>query len=334
MTGDDTDRHTLRYLLVRTFREFTSHRCTDLAAGLTYFAVFAVAPSVLALVSLLSLFGDAEQIVDRVMTAAQDAAPGLSLSTVQTIVDNLTSPRGAGIALVAGLVVALWSASGYVNAFGRALNRIHEVDEGRPVWKLRPAMLLVTLVILVLAAMICAALVLTGPVARMAGAVVGLSDQAVQVWDLLKWPVVLLLVVVIVAVLYWATPNVRQGRFRWLSPGAGLAVVVWVLATVGLGFYLSRFGSYDATYGTLAGMIVFLLWLWITNNALLLGAELDVELERVRQLRAGIPAEENVQVALRDTRAIRSRRAKEADDVASARALRLSGRRRRSHRED
>lgn len=319
-----------RYLLVKTFREFLGDRCTDLAAGLTYFALFAVAPSVLVLVSLLGLFGDADRIVDRVMTAVTQIAPDVDIRTVRTVVDNLTEQQGAGIALVAGVVVALWSASGYVNAFGRAMNRIHEVDEGRPIWKLRPVMLLITLVILLLAVTICVTLVLTGPVARMVGALVGLSDEAVMVWDLVKWPVVLLLVMLIVAILYWATPNVRQGRFRWLSPGAALAIVLWILATVGFGFYLSRFGSYDATYGALAGIIVFALWLWITNNALLLGAELDVELERVRQLRAGIPAEETVRLALRDTKAIESRRAKAADDVATGRALRLAFRRHRS----
>lgn len=323
-----------RFLLVKTVREFLGDRCTDLAAGLTYFALFAVAPSILVLVSLLGLFGDADRIVARVMDALVQIAPDVDVRTVSTVVDNLTRQQGAGIALVGGVVVALWSASGYVNAFGRAMNRIHEVEEGRPIWKLRPIMLLITLVILLLAVTICVTLVLTGPVARMVGSLVGLSDQAVVVWDLVKWPVVLLLVMLIVGILYWATPNVRQGRFRWLSAGAALAIVLWILATVGFGFYLSRFGSYDATYGALAGIIVFALWLWITNNALLLGAELDVELERVRQLRAGIPAEENVRLALRDTQAIEARRAKAADDVAAGRALRLAARRRRSDRDE
>lgn len=330
----DLTLRSFRFLLVKTFREFLGDKCTDLAAGLTYFALFAVAPSILVLVSLLGLFGDADRIVERVMDALTQIAPDVDVRTVSTIVDNLTRQQGAGIALVGGVVVALWSASGYVNAFGRAMNRIHEVDEGRPIWKLRPIMLLITLLILLLAVAICAALVLTGPVARMVGAVVGLSDQAVMVWDVVKWPVVLLLVMLIVGILYWGTPNVRQAKFRWLSAGAGLAIVLWVLATVGFGFYVSRFGSYDATYGALAGIIVFALWLWITNNALLLGAELDVELERVRQLRAGIPAEENVRLALRDTTAIEARRAKEADDVAAGRALRLASRRRRRERDE
>ncbi len=324
----------LRYLLVKTFREFLGDKCPDLAAGLTYYAIFAVAPSLLVLVSLLGLLGDADRIVDRVMVAVTQVAPDVEVGTVRTIVENLTRQQGAGIALVGGIVVALWSASAYVNAFGRAMNQIHEVDEGRPIWKLRPIMLLITLVILLLAVTICVALVLTGPVARMVGALVGLSDEAVVVWGVVKWPVVLMLVVLIVAILYWATPNVRQGRFRWLSAGAGVAIALWILATAGFGFYLSRFGSYDATYGALAGVIVFVLWLWITNNALLLGAELDVELERVRQLRAGIPAEETVRLALRDTKAIESRRAKEADDVAAGRALRLAAHRRRSGRDE
>ena len=313
-----------RYVLGKTLREFLRDQGTDLAAALTYWAVLAVAPAALALVSLLGVFGNGQEIVARVMTAARQVAPGMVLDGVEPIVKNLAANRGAGIGLVVGLVVALWSASGYVNAFGRAMNRIYEVDEGRPIWKLRPVMLVVTLAVLLLVAAICVAMVLSGPVAATIGAAIGRSDATVAVWDLAKWPVIVALAVTIVAVLYYATPNVRQPRFRWISVGALVAILVWAAATVGFGFYVGRFTSFDATYGTLGGVIVFLLWLWITNNALLFGAELDAELERGRQLLAGITAEESIQLPPRDTAASAKRQAKREYDIARGRALRRS----------
>ncbi|WP_024287528.1 YihY/virulence factor BrkB family protein [Cellulomonas sp. KRMCY2] len=307
-----------RYVLGRTLREFLRDQGTDLAAALTYWAVLAVAPAALALVSLLGVFGNGPEIVDRVLAAA----PGGVLDGVEPLVKELAVNRGAGVGLVVGLVVALWSASGYVNAFGRAMNRIYEVDEGRPIWKLRPVMLLVTLVVLVLVAVTCVAMVLSGPVAETIGAAIGLSDATVAVWDLAKWPVVVALAVTIVAVLFYATPNVRQPRFRWISVGAVVAILVWAAATVGFGFYVGSFGRYETTYGALGGVIVFLLWLWITNNALLFGAELDAELERGRQLQAGITAEESIQLPPRDTAASAKRQAKRDYDIARGRALR------------
>lgn len=312
------------YVLLKTFREFLRDQVTDLAAALTYWAVLAVAPAALALVSLLGVFGDGDQIVEDVMGTVKQLAPGIELETVQPIVEQLASQQGAGLALVTGLLVALWSASGYVNAFSRAMNRIYEIDEGRPIWKLRPVMLLVTLVMLVLVALVCAALVLSGPVAEAVGGLVGLSDVAVTVWGIAKWPVVVIMVALIIAILYYATPNVRQPKFRWVSVGSFVAILVWAVATAGFGFYVANFGSYNETYGALAGVIVFLLWLWLTNNALLFGAELDAELERGRQLQAGIRAEETIQLPPRDTRASDKKLEQHAEDVAKGRRLRLS----------
>lgn len=312
------------YVLRKTLREFQRDQVTDLAAALTYWAVLAVAPAALALVSLLGLVGDGDQIVDDVMETATEIAPGIELDTVRTVVEAVTSQEGAGLALVSGLLVALWSASGYVNAFSRAMNRMYEVDEGRPIWKLRPVMLLVTFVMLVLVAVVCAALVLSGPVAEAVGQLVGLGSVALTVWNIAKWPVIVLLVALIIAILYYATPNVQQPRFRWISIGSFVAILVWAVATVGFGLYVANFGSYDETYGALAGVIVFLLWLWLTNNALLFGAELDAELERTRQLQAGIPAEETIQLPPRDTAASEKKEEKHADDVRKGRALRLS----------
>jgi membrane protein len=221
-----------------------------------------------------------------------------------------------------GIGSALWSASGYVGAFGRAMNRIYEIDEGRPVWKLRPQQLLLTVAALALAAVVALLLAISGPVARAIGDVVGWGDAAVAAWNVVRWPVILAAVVTVVAILYYATPNVRQPKFRWISVGAALAIVVWVLASLGFAAYVGNFASYDKTYGALGGVIVFLLWLWLTNLALLFGAELDAELERGRQLQAGIPAEHDLQLPPRDTRVIEKNEKAERSDVRRGRRLR------------
>ncbi|OLT53159.1 YihY/virulence factor BrkB family protein [Cellulosimicrobium sp. CUA-896] len=321
-----TDLHkpSWTYSLRTTLRQFMRDQCLDLAAALTYFAVLAAAPALLALVSVLGLVSDGEQAVNRVLSTLEGVVPEQVLNIVTPLVENAASGGGrAGLALVAGVLLALWSASGYVGAFGRAMNRVYEIDEGRPIWKLRPVMLLVTVVTLLLAALIVAALVLSGSLAQAVGEAVGLGSTAVTVWSIAKWPVVLLLVVVLVAILYHVTPNVRQPKFRWLSVGAVVAIVVWVIASAAFGFYVANFGNYGATYGALAGIIVMLLWLWITNLALLFGAELDAELERSRQLQGGIAAEESIQLPPKDTRASDKREAKMREDVAKGRELRL-----------
>ncbi|HET8716551.1 MAG TPA: YihY/virulence factor BrkB family protein, partial [Nocardioidaceae bacterium] len=223
-----------------------------------------------------------------------------------------------------GLAAALWSASGYVGAFARGMNRIYEIDEGRPIWKLRPAMLLITLIAVCLTALVAIGLVLTGPAAQAVGDAVGLGSTAVTVWRIAKWPVLLGVVVVIVALLYYATPNVKQPKFRWISVGAVVAILTWIIASVAFGFYVANFSSYNKTYGSLAGVIVFLLWLWLTNLALLFGAELDAELERSRELQSGLPAEEVIQLPPRDTKKSEKAAKKEQEDIERGRALRLS----------
>ena len=317
-------RQSWRHVLRMTLREFQTDNVTDLAAALTYWAVLALFPAVLALLSVLGLFSDAGAVVTRVMEIVGDVAPGLDLESIRPVVTDLAEQDRAGLALISGLVVALWSASGYVAAFSRAMNRIYEIDEGRPFYKLRPILLVVTLVTVLLAAVTLAAMVLSGPVAEAIGGVVGLSEVALGVWNVAKWPVIVLLVAAIIAVLYYWTPNVRQPRFRWISIGSLVAILVWALATAGFGLYVTYVASYGNTYGSLAGVIVFLLWVWITNNALLFGAELDAELERARQLQGGIVAEETLQLPPRDIEASAKKRAKADDDVAAGRALRLS----------
>lgn len=318
----DIEKRSWMYVVRKTVREFSKDQCTDLAAALTYYAVLALFPALVALVSLLGVFGNGPSTVDSLLKIVDQLGPSSAVDTLRPTIEQLSSSKGAGIGLVAGLLGALWSASGYVGAFGRAMNRVYEVGEGRPIWKLRPVQLLVTLFAILLVAVAAAALVLTGPVAEAVGDQIGLGSTAILVWDIAKWPVLLVIVVVIVAVLYYATPNVKQPKFRWISVGAVFAIFVWILASVLFGLYVSMFSSYDKTYGSLAGVIVFLLWLWLTNLALLFGAELDAELERGRQLQAGIAAEETIQLPPRDTRNIEKADEKHEEDVAKGRAIR------------
>ncbi|MFC8193359.1 YihY/virulence factor BrkB family protein [Cellulomonas sp. NPDC057328] len=326
----DLEKRSWKYVLRKTLREFGKDQCTDLAAALTYYGVLAVAPALLAIVSLLGFVSDPERAVERILGLVDDIAPGGATETIRPILENLTQAPAAGLALVVGLVTALWSASGYVAAFSRGMNRVYEIDEGRPIWKLRPILLLVTLVLVVIAVLVVAMLVLSGGVARTIGDAVGLSDTAVTVWNIAKWPVVVVLVALAIAILYHATPNVRQPKFRWVSVGAVVAIVVWVLASLGFAFYVANFSSYNETYGSLAGVIIALLWLWITNLALLFGAELDAELERGRQLQGGIEAERSIQLPPRDTKASDKKQAKAEDDVRRGRQVREAAQRRQS----
>ena len=308
--------------LKRAAGEFSKDQCTDLAAALTYFAVLSLFPALLAVVSLLGVFGQGQATVDAVMALFEDAAPEETLATLRGPIEALVNTPAAGIALVTGILGALWTASGFVGAFGRAMNRIYEVEEGRPFWKLKPMMILLTAVLLLLVCVAGLMLVISGPIAQWVGDLVGLGSTAVTVWGIAKWPALVLVVVVILAVLYGFAPNVKQPRFRWISVGALVALLVWALATVGFVFYVSNFSSYNATYGSLAGVIVFLLWLWITNNALLFGAEVDAEVERARELQAGLPAEETIQLPPRDTSAsdkAQEKRQKTIDDAADVR---------------
>lgn len=310
------------YVVRKTVREFSDDQCTDLAAALTYYAVLALFPASIAILSLVGLFGQGQGSVDTLLQVLRDVGADGAANTIEPTLVELSQARGAGLGLLVGLAAALWSASGYVGAFGRGMNRIYEIDEGRPVWKLRPAMLGVTVVTVLLAALVLLGLVLTGPMARAVGDAVGLGSTAVTVWSIAKWPVMLAVVVLIVAILYYTTPNVRQPRFRWISVGAVVAIVVWVLASAGFGLYVANFSNYNRTYGSLAGVVVFLLWLWLTNLALLFGAELDAELERTRELQAGLPAEENIQLPPRDSTKIEKQAEKELDDINRGRQLR------------
>ncbi len=323
----DLTKRSWMYSLRKSGREFLDDQCTDLAAALTYYAVLSIFPALLALVSVLGLVTDPTKAVAKVMDILEPLVSKQTLDAVQPVVDNLANSQGAGVALILGLVLALWSASGYVTAFSRAMNRIYEIREGRPFWKLRPIMLLITLVAVLLIAIALLILILSGPVAESVGSALGIGSTVVTVWRFVKWPVLLLVMVLVVALLYYATPNIKQPKFRWVSVGAVVAIGTWLVASVLFGIYVANFSNYDKTYGSLGGVIAGLLWLWITNLALLLGAEMDSEMERSRELQAGIPAEEELQLPLRDDSKIQKAEKKEAEDVERGRELRLAAER-------
>ena len=284
-------------VLKRTVREAREDNLTDWAAALTYYGVLSIFPALLVLVALLSLLGEHPRTTDALLEIVQDVSPGAAAETLRDpIVDVIRSKGGAGALLGVGLVGALWSASGYIGAFMRAMNVLYEVEEGRPFWKLRPLQIAITIAMVLLLALVAIAIVITGPLANAVGGVVGLGDAAVTAWSWGKWPVLVLIVIVMLAVLYYAAPNVKHPGFRLLSPGAVAAVVLWLVASLLFALYVANFGSYNKTYGSLGAVVVFLVWLWLSNLALLLGAELDTELERRRELAEGLPAEEELQL--------------------------------------
>ena len=318
----DLKRRVWKVSLRRAVNEFGHDHCMDLAAALTYFGVLSLFPALLALVSLLGVFGQGQPTVDALLNLVESMGQGDVAETLRGPVTAMVNSQAAGLTLLVGLVGAVWSASGYVGAFGRAMNRIYQIDEGRPFHRLRPLNLGLTVALVVLASLILLGLVISGGVARAMGDVLGLGEVSVTVWNIAKWPVMIVLVMLVVALLYWATPNVQQPRFRWLSVGAAVAIVVAMLATIGLGIYVSGFGNYDRTYGSLAGVIVFLLWLWLINLSLLFGAEIDAELERGRQLQTGIVAEEEIQLPPRDTQKSDKAARKREDLIAEGVELR------------
>jgi membrane protein len=287
----------LRAVLKRTVKEFREDNLTDWAAALTYYGVMSLFPMVLVLVALLGLVGHYPQTSDSLLRIISDIGPSSAVDTFRKPVQGVVQSKGgAGALLGVGLLASLWSASGYVGAFMRANNVIYEVEEGRPFWKLRPLQVAVTLLVVLLITLVAIGIVITGPIARAVGDEVGLGNEAVTVFNIVKWPVIVLVLLTILGVLYYVAPNVRQRGLPWITPGGILALAVWGLASAGLAVYAAKFGSYQKTYGTLGGVILFLVWLWVSNLALLLGAELNAELERGRELDAGLPAEEELQL--------------------------------------
>ena len=280
--------------LKRTVSEFQDDNLTDWAAALTYYSVLSLFPALIALISIIGLVADPVDTTRAITDVVSQLAPGTASETFSGPIEELTANRGAaGLLLIVGLVAALWTASGYVGAFMRASNDIYEVREGRPFWKLRPLQMVVTLTMVLMLAVVVIALAVSGPVAEAIGAAIGADAVAVTAWKIAKWPVLLVAVLLMFAVLYYASPNVKLPGFKWVTPGSLLAVAVWIGASVAFAVYVANFGSYDKTYGTLGGVITFLVWLWISNVAILLGMELNAEVERSREIEAGTPGAES-----------------------------------------
>jgi membrane protein len=297
----DLTRRSWVAVLKRSVREFKEDNLTDWAAALTYYGILSIFPALLVLVSVLGLIGDSatQPLIDNLGKVAPGAAKDIFTSAIR----NLQGSQGAaGVLFIVGLAGALWSASGYVAAFMRASNSIYDIEEGRPVWKTLPTRVVLTLVLLVLLAVSAVAVTLTGGLAKEVGGVLGLSDTAITVWNIAKWPALLLVVSFMFGLLYWTAPNVKHPKFRWVTPGGLFAVIGWVIASLAFAFYVANFGSYNKTYGALAAPIVFLVWLWISNIMVLLGAEVNAELQRGRAIEAGHPEHEEPFVEPRDTR--------------------------------
>jgi membrane protein len=298
--GDPTEVRAASWwaTLKRTASEFQEDNLTDWAAALTYYALLSLFPALIAMVSLIGLFGDPKATTSSLTEIITEIGPNSAAETFKGPVESLTESRGAaGFTFVFGLLVALWSASGYTGAFIRASNVIYETREGRPFWKLRPLQLLVTLAMIVLVTLLALSLVLTGPIVSAISRPLGIGSTAVDVWNVAKWPVMALVFLLMLAILYYASPNAKLRGFRWVTPGSLVAIVVWIVASALFGFYVANFGSYDKTYGTLGGLVALLVWLWISNLAILFGHQLNAELERSVEIEEGRPrAEHEIQL--------------------------------------
>ncbi|MFF4316845.1 YhjD/YihY/BrkB family envelope integrity protein [Streptomyces sp. 900105755] len=297
-----------------SLKEFKDDELTDRAAALTYYGVLSLFPALLVLVSLLGITG--KSTTDKVLANLKQLAPGSARDIITRAVEQLQGGAGAGsVMALVGILLAVWSASGYVAAFIRAANAVYDMPEGRPVWKILPVRLGVTVVLMVLAVASALIVVFTGSLASRAGQTLGIGQTVLTVWSIAKWPVLVLLVTVMIALLYWASPNAKVKGFRWVTPGSFLALVIWMIASAGFAFYVANFASYNKTYGTMAGVIVFLVWLWITNLAVLLGLEFDAETVRQRAVAGGHPPEAEPYTQPRDTRKWDEEDVRRLDDV-------------------
>jgi membrane protein len=288
--------------LKRTAKESQEDNLTDWAASLTYYGLLSLFPALIAMVSLIGIFGDPKSTTESLTEIITEIGPRSAAETFEGPIKSITESSGtAGIALILGLLASLWSASGYTGAFMRASNVIYETPEGRPFWKLRPLQLLVTLGMIVLLTLLAVSLVLTGPVVEAVAGPLGISSAAVDVWDIAKWPVMALVFLLMIAVLYYASPNVKLRGFKWVTLGSLVAFVVWIVASALFAFYVSNFSSYNKTYGTLGGLIALLVWFWISNLAILFGHQLNAERERSLELAEGRPrADREIQLEPRD----------------------------------
>lgn len=315
----ELSRDDWRVILKRTWHEFRINQAYDLAGTLTYYTVLALFPALLATLATVGIFGSAEAGAQNVLQVIEDLGGATAAEVLREPLEQLVHASHAGLAFATGIVGVLWATSGYLGTFGRGMNRIYDVEEGRPFWEMRPMMISVSAVLVVLGALGAVGLIVTGPVAESAARVLGFDEGVVFWWDLLKLPALAGIALLVMALLYWAAPNVKRRHLRWFSVGAIGALLAWIVTTALFGAYVFGFGVYGRAYGLVGGLIAFLLWVWLSNLSLLLGAVLDTEVERARQLRAGIVAEERVRLPLRDDRLIvKNREQRNADMLASA----------------
>lgn len=313
-----------RYALKRAAREFLVDQCVDSAGSLTYFGVLSLFPGLLAVLSLVGLLGLGKQASTVLVGALDRATPGPASAALRGPIEQFTTSGAVGIGLVVGIVLAIWTASGYVSAFARAMNRIYEIDEGRPYLRRKGGQLGITVVLVVLVTLMVLIVTLSGSIAHHVAVLAGVGGVLEILWAVVKWPILAAALVAMIALLYYGTPNVKQPRFRWIGLGGLLALLVLVAASSAFLVYAGSFSHYGKSYGSLAGIIVFLVWLWIGNLALLFGAEFESELERNRELQAGMPAEATIQLPPRDATASRKAAAQLEHDEAFGRAIRES----------
>ncbi|MGV8884037.1 MAG: YihY/virulence factor BrkB family protein [Microbacteriaceae bacterium] len=316
------DRAAWKYAAIRAWHGFMRHRGLDSAAALTFFSALALLPAALVVVSSFALLNDRRSAIDNILSVAGEFVTDETIDTMRAPLQSLLSIGSPVIALLAGLAFTLWSVSSYATAFGRAANSVYEVQEGRPIWKFRGLMMLVTVLLMVGFAVIVIILLGTPGVVRTIGETAGFGDPWLTLWNVGKWPVLAAVAFSLIGVLYYATPNVRHSRLRWVSWGAAFAIVAWAIATLGFATYVMTVGTYDRVYGWLGGGLAILVWLYITNLVLVIGAEVDGEVVRIRQLTAGIPAEETIQLPARDTTRTLMLARQRADDIAAGRAIR------------
>lgn len=274
-------------VLVRSVRGFRRDRCLDFAASLTYWSLLAMFPALVMVVALVGLVATGQAAVDAIVETVAELAPAQAAGAIETRIREVTEQRsGTGALLSVGAIGALWTASAYLRSFTRAANAVHEVVESRPAYRLVPLQLALTVLGLLIASVVVAALVVSGPVARAVGSAIGAGDLAVATWEVVKWPVLLVLALVLLSLLFWVAPDVPRPRLRWLAVGGLATVVIAAVASAGFGIYVANLGTYDVTYGALGAVIVFLVWLFLVNCAVLLGVEINAELQRGRRLQA------------------------------------------------
>lgn len=321
-TPRDLDARSWRFVARSAFRKFGADGAGDIAAGLTFHSLLALVPAVIVLVSIVSLLGKESETVSLVLEVSRSVADPTVAETLASVVDALADSSIAGLALVTGLALTIWAGARYIAVLGRGMNRVYDIAEGRAGWASKLMQLGVSIVLFAAVLFVAALLTLSEPVAAAIGDALSLGDSVLVAWRIVRWPLLAVVVIAALAFLYDRAPNVRHPKFRWVSLGAGAAILVLVIASLLFGLYVSRIVDYDRVYGPLAGVIIFLLWLWIANLALMIGVEFDAAVERARELRAGLPAEFQVQLPLRDESQIETKNRRRTEEVNEARELR------------